>query len=611
VLYEIFTGKRAFTTKNVAELVRLQESMTVARPSSIAPGIAPAVERAILQCLDPNPESRPDSVEDVVRQLPGYDPLAAAVQAGETPSPAMVAASETARELSPVAAWCLLATVIFGVMVFVGLSGRTLSYRRFDLKPPEVLLDRARAAASASGIAVFGDWSAIYDESPTRGMYFLYRQSPLPLLPLSASRRVTASDPPFTQAGMANVLLDASGRLLDLTVLSPPHDTGPRMLGPNWKALFDLAAIDLSTLTPVVPEWRAPVDSDEKHAWLTRDGKRIEAAGFRGRAVWFSTSVATPPLPRTYSTGKNVASYTVVFFLILLPISVLLIARRNLNRGRGDRRGAMRFAVFIFVASTTSGMLQAHHVALFVQEWQGASRIIVDSTFWALISWIAYIAVEPLARRRWPQILVGWTRLLQGRWRDPIVGRDLLVGGAAGILVILLWQATALLPRFFGENPLLHLRGLPLASPFGSTAYLTSFLVDNLMEATLRSVGVVTFLLLVAAVVRNRIAMIALSSALMAASFLFEPVGPIALRITYSVITALVVVIVLLRFGMLAISATAYTILTCWSLPLTLDPDAWYFGRSLVGLLLIAAIATTGFALAVSGKRWLPRLAFD
>jgi hypothetical protein len=191
------------------------------------------------------------------------------------------------------------------------------------------------------------------------------------------------------------------------------------------------------------------------------------------------------------------------------------------------------------------------------------------------------------------------------------VGRDLLIGATAGILVILLWQATALLPQFFGEKPLLHLRGLPFASPFGSAAYMTSFLVDNLVEATLRSVGVVTFLLLVAAVARNRIALIVVSSALMAASFLFEPVGPIALRMTYSVIAALIVVTVLLRFGMLAISATSYTVLTCWSLPLTLDPDAWYFGRSMVGLLLIAAIAATGFALVVSGKRWLPRVALD
>jgi hypothetical protein len=71
------------------------------------------------------------------------------------------------------------------------------------------------------------------------------------------------------------------------------------------------------------------------------------------------------------------------------------------------------------------------------------------------------------------------------------------------------------------------------------------------------------------------------------------------------------VVVVLFRFGILALAATTYTILIAWSVPLTLDPDAWYFGRSMVGLFLIAAIAMTGFALAVSGKRWLPRVVLD
>jgi tRNA A-37 threonylcarbamoyl transferase component Bud32 len=611
VLYEIFTGKRAFNTKNVAELVRQQESMNVARPSSIAPGIAPSVERVILQCLDPHPESRPDSVEEVVRQLPGYDPLAAAVQAGETPSPAMVAAAETAAELSPIAGWSLLFFVIAGVFASIAVSGMTMWYRRFDLKPPEVLLDRARQAVAAAGIDTRGDWSSIYDDSLARGMYFLYRQSPQPLLPQRADRRVLATDPPFTQPGMADVLLDASGRLIELSVVPPRHETVQVKPLPTWSRLFDLAGIDSSRLKPAPPEWRARVDSDEKHAWLTPDGKRIEAAAFHGRPVWFSTELTTPTPPSSYSTGKQVANSMVIFFLILLPAAALLIARRNLNRGRGDRRGAMRFAIFIFLAAGISAALRAHHVAVFVPEWQMASRIVADSTFWAFMSWIIYIAIEPLARRRWPQMLIGWTRLLQGRFRDPVVGRDLLVGAASGVFVAVMWQATALIPRLFGSNPSLHLRGLPLGSPFGSTAYVSSFLISNLIEATLRSLGVVTFLLLVSAVIRNRTAAVAIAVALMAASFLFEPVGPISLRIAYAAITALVVVIVMFRFGILALSATAYTLLIFWSLPLTLDPDAWYFGRSLVGLLLISAIAATGFALAISGKRWLPRLAFD
>ncbi len=42
--------------------------------------------------------------------------------------------------------------------------------------------------------------------------------------------------------------------------------------------------------------------------------------------------------------------------------------------------------------------------------------------------WLAYIAIEPIVRRSWPELLFSWSRLLSGRFRDPLVGRDLLAG---------------------------------------------------------------------------------------------------------------------------------------------------------------------------------------
>ena len=63
----------------------------------------PAVERVILRCLEKDPERRPPSALTVAASLPGGDPLAAALAAGETPSPELlVAAGE--REATPVAA---------------------------------------------------------------------------------------------------------------------------------------------------------------------------------------------------------------------------------------------------------------------------------------------------------------------------------------------------------------------------------------------------------------------------------------------------------------------------------------------------------------------------
>lgn len=42
---------------------------------------------------------------------------------------------------------------------------------------------------------------------------------------------------------------------------------------------------------------------------------------------------------------------------------------------------------------------------------------------------IGYWAMEPFVRRRWPQMLVSWTRLLRGQWNNPTVARDFLLGG--------------------------------------------------------------------------------------------------------------------------------------------------------------------------------------
>ena len=85
VLHEMFTGKRAFANGS--------ERATPTTVTSLAKDIDPLVERVILRCLDVDPQNRPASALAVAAALPGGDPLAAALAAGDTPTPAMVAAS--------------------------------------------------------------------------------------------------------------------------------------------------------------------------------------------------------------------------------------------------------------------------------------------------------------------------------------------------------------------------------------------------------------------------------------------------------------------------------------------------------------------------------------
>src|SRR5271169_4596838 len=145
VLYEIFTGKRAFEAATLAELVRLHTETSPVNPTTLVKDLDPVVERVILRCLDPDPRNRPASALAVAAALPGGDPLAAALAAGETPSPQMVAASgETAGLPVRVAVPCLAAVVLaLAIIVFAG--PRTSGTDQLGLeKPPEVLSETAR-----------------------------------------------------------------------------------------------------------------------------------------------------------------------------------------------------------------------------------------------------------------------------------------------------------------------------------------------------------------------------------------------------------------------------------------------------------------------------------
>ena len=100
VLFEIFTGRRAYDAKSLGDLKQLHDTGTITTPSSIVRDIEPAVERVILRCLARDPGQRPSSALTVAASLPGGDPLAAALAAGETPSPAMLVAAGESESLS-------------------------------------------------------------------------------------------------------------------------------------------------------------------------------------------------------------------------------------------------------------------------------------------------------------------------------------------------------------------------------------------------------------------------------------------------------------------------------------------------------------------------------
>ncbi len=619
ILYELFTGKRAFEAKSTRELIAKQRASDFEQPSIAVKDVPAMIEQVIVRCLHPDPLSRPVSAETLLHDLPGSDALTAAVAAGETPSPEMVAAAAERGALAPLTAWIMLLLVLTGLISSALLSKRTTLYGHVGaIKAPEVLQEKVRAVVDAAAPGLTrADTSTEYVEDDAEGtIQFRHRQSPRVMRPKNAARRVVNGDPPNSVPGMVSVTLLADGRLRELMVVPPSNRKAALSVTSSpWPVLLSAAGFDEKRLTVATPMRTAPVDSDEKRAWTDpQSGKRIEGAAYQGKAVWFSVGGREPEAqPRQRSLEVNQISFLMVIaFLIAIPIAAILLAWRNVARRRGDFRGAFRFAATLLGLSLLGMTLRAHHMIEDpIFEWTVLSNLVATFTFWAVVSFLCYIAVEPLVRRRWPQMLISWARLLDGRFGDPMIGRDLLAGAIGGILVITVWHLTAL---WGGAEPI-QLSAFPRSTivplTFGGGHLVLSAILIAIFEAMMRSIGAVMLLIVLRGLLRNDAATSVVSVVLLTLSFLGDGNGSMAARAIYALICALVVVAVLRRFGLLALISAGVFVATLWRVPITLDRSHWYFADSIIALVFLAAIAIAGFMLSTTGQRRFPRLVFE
>ena len=147
---------------------------------------------------------------------------------------------------------------------------------------------------------------------------------------------------------------------------------------------------------------------------------RIEAAAYRGRPVFFDTigPWTRPAMMRAYKPSSSEKVSRVAWALVLVATLCVgaYLARRNLRLGRGDRRGAFRFAAAVFAISVASWIFGGTHVAASAEIGLVIMRV-GWSLFLAGVVWMVYLAVEPYVRKYWPGVLIGWSRLRAGRWR--------------------------------------------------------------------------------------------------------------------------------------------------------------------------------------------------
>ena len=131
---------------------------------------------------------------------------------------------------------------------------------------------------------------------------------------------------------------------------------------------------------------------------------------------------------------------------------VIRVARLNYRQGRGDREGALRLACVMFALEILLWLCRGHLVPSI--DTLGVFIIAVSTAlFVSGTTWMLYLALEPWVRRRWPQTIISWSRLLSGQFRDPLVGRDILFGVMLGVMWILIFQ--------FRYIPMMHMGAAP------------------------------------------------------------------------------------------------------------------------------------------------------
>ena len=647
VLYEVFTGKKAFDAPTLGQLLDLRKGDTTpTTPSALVKEIDPLVERVILRCLQKDLDKRPESALQVAAALPGGDPLAAALAAGETPSPEMVAASTREVGLKPAAAFAFLAAIVVGLFFIVLLSPKVMLTSRVAMeKSPETLRERAREVVrtagytdpptdTAEGFWSFNDYLRYVrqnDKSPTRwdrlrnnqppAIYYWYRHSPRYLVPVFGENvRVRSNDPPAEFSGMVDVHLDPQGRLWSFNAVPPQIDDDQSSkssvpvqtqtaIPPDWSLMFAAAGLDMASFVSSPPKWVPPVSNDSRLAWEGNfPGQpqlpiRVEAASFKAKPVYFEIigpwSRPAQMQEALASTGERIIQLLLFALFFAVMIAGVLLARYNLRHGRGDNRGAIRLAVFVFMAFMVSWVLRASHVPT-EKEFELWIRFAQFAVFVPGFFWLFYVSLEPYVRRWWPHRIVSWSRLLAGGWRDPLVGRDLLIGGFFGVIGALLYYLWIVVPRWLSMTP-----GSPripdYGNLFGIRLILGEFVYNNLTFAVFVTLSVLFLLLLLRIVLRRDWAAIGVSAVLFTIVSI-DPRSNLLVEIIFGGLLTAIILFVLLRFGLLALASCFLFIFLFRNYPITSDFSAWYIEATVFVLVITIGLAVYGFYISLAGQ---------
>jgi len=679
ILFELFTGRAAVSARSLQETRRWHAESTPQSLSASLSTVDDQVERVILRCLEKDPAARPATAMTVALMLPGGDPIAAALAAGETPSPEMVAAAGQAGRMGLPAA-CALAVVFVGAIAAWLVIPTTMRPWQFVTlsKPPQVLLDRGEQLLEAIGEPDMGGgeaWgytvdrtvAAVIDRRTFEGsrqqliqgsidpVRFFLRRADRPLVANNSFGRVVPDDPPMEREGQALVVLSPNGQLRSLDVVPRRRDwpSSPLTIEQNaeleakWSRLFAEAGLELERFEPSEPT-RAPRRfADLVLAWNERpraDGdsvRRVEAAAFGGQVVLFAVEpAASEPSRSTAVDGASASSessstidevavdsagapsakarassapsqglplqvigwITIGVMFSMIGLAAFL-AIRHVRAGRGDRRGAVTIAMAVAIMAFLRWCLLCDPSLSpgFVNAFLGSG--VALALLSAGLAALLYLALEPIGRRLLPSTLITWQRLLQGRWSDPLLGRDVLIGSVAGAFILLVTTLGVELERI-GGAPRIEF-GASWITPWlyglAGGRRVIGLLLLALQSGVIAPMSILLVLVVLRLLLRRLWVAVAVFLACFAVLHATSASMPLA-GAAAGLVTGVIVIGTLIRFGLVALLAAQVVAALLTVLPVTLDASQWYFSNGLAAVAAALVIAGFGFWAATSGR---------
>ena len=280
---------------------------------------------------------------------------------------------------------------------------------------------------------------------------------------------------------------------------------------------------------------------------------------------------------------------------------LILIARSNYLRNRGDYRGAFKLACLHFSFMFLADILWNKYTVSPQGVAQLLTRALMLSLFWGSLAWLAYFAFEPYVRRRWPTALISWSRVMTGRLRDALVGRDMLIGILGGIIAFFPFSLRDLITGFrseafpgswnasFSLSSLLggHMTGGILMYVCGLSIYLAVewlfylFLLRILLRRQWLTIGVSTVFL---------------------ASVIYPVSDMPIISFPLGVASASALVFLGVRFGLVAMMFGWLAVAMLYGFPVILS-FSWYASTGVFAVVTLLSLAIYGFYTSLGGQK--------